>query len=220
MELTNNFYVLSFAEAKQPEYREKRGQGYIEFGEKNDYPTYLLDLYSKSAKHQSIVRGKVNYIIGNGWATKESDPAAEAFIKSVNSFGESLNDLTRKVDIDIEIFGGAYLELIWSQYGGQLVDVNHIDYTKIRSNKDNTEFWYKQDWKIIRSEAEVIPAFTKFKINFLPSDPVNLFSNLLSMFPFSSLLGSPLGSVISLLAENPVCALPSTCLDTSISDSI
>jgi len=159
MELTNNFYVLSFAEAKQPEYREKRGQGYIEFGEKNDYPTYLLDLYSKSAKHQSIVRGKVNYIIGNGWATKESDPAADAFIKSVNSFGESLNDLTRKVDIDIEIFGGAYLELIWSQYGGQLVDVNHIDYTKIRSNKDNTEFWYKQDWKIIRSEAEVIPAF-------------------------------------------------------------
>ena len=159
MELTNNFYVLSFAEAKQPEYREKRGQGYIEFGEKNDYPTYLLDLYSKSAKHQSIVRGKVNYIIGNGWATKEADPAADAFIKSVNSFGESLNDLTRKVDIDIEIFGGAYLELIWSQYGGQLVDVNHIDYTKIRSNKDNTEFWYKQDWKIIRSEAEVIPAF-------------------------------------------------------------
>lgn len=159
MELTNNFYVLSFAEAKQPEYREKRGQGYIEFGEKNDYPTYLLDLYTKSAKHNAIVRGKVNYIIGNGWATKEDDPAAEAFIKNVNSFGEGLNDLTRKVDIDIEIFGGAYLELIWSEFGGQLTEINHIDYTKIRSNKDNTEFWYKQDWKVTRSEAEIIPAF-------------------------------------------------------------
>lgn len=160
MELTNNFYVLSFAEAKQPEYREKRGQGYIEFGEKNDYPAYLLDLYNKSAKHQAIVRGKVNYIIGNGWAAKESDPAAEAFIKNVNSFGEGLNDLTRKVDIDIEVFGGAYLELIWSKFGGQLTEINHIDYTKIRSNKDNTEFWYKQDWSTSKkTDAEIIPAF-------------------------------------------------------------
>lgn len=160
MELTNNFYVLSFAEAKQPEYREKRGQGYIEFGDRNDYPTYLLDLYNKSAKHQAIVRGKVNYIIGNGWAAKESDPATEAFINNVNSFGESLNDLTRKVDIDIEVFGGAYIELIWSKFGGQLTEINHIDYTKIRSNKDNTEFWYKQDWNNGKKvDPEIIPAF-------------------------------------------------------------
>ena len=159
MELTNNFYVLSFAEAKQPEYREKRGQGYIEFGEKNDYPTYLLDLYNKSAKHQAIVRGKVNYIIGNGWAVKEADPAAETFIKNVNSFGEGLNDLTRKVDIDIEVFGGAYLEVIWSAFGEQLTEINHIDYTKIRSNKDNTDFWYKQDWADRKCEPEIIPAF-------------------------------------------------------------
>ncbi|CAB4153020.1 hypothetical protein UFOVP617_45 [uncultured Caudovirales phage] len=159
MELTNNFYVLSFAEAKQPEYREKRGQGYIEFGDRNDYPAYLLEMYNKSAKHQAIVRGKVNYIIGNGWAVKESDPAAEAFIKNVNSFGEGLNDLTRKVDIDIEVFGGAYLELIWSEFGEQLIDINHIDYTKIRSNKDNTEFWYKQDWADRKSDPVIIPAF-------------------------------------------------------------
>lgn len=159
MELTNNFYVLDFAEAKQPEYREKRGQGYIEFGDKNDYPDYLLGLYSKSAKHQAIVRGKVNYIIGNGWALKDADPVAEAFLKNVNSFGEALNDLTRKVDIDIEIFGGAYLELIWSEHGGQLTDINHIDYTKIRSNKDNTEFWYRPDWSVRKGEPEIIPAF-------------------------------------------------------------
>lgn len=159
MELTNNVYVLNFAEAKQPEYREKRGQGYIEFGERNDYPNYLLDLYNKSAKHNAIVRGKVNYIIGNGWAAKEADPAADAFIKKVNRFDEGLNDLTRKVDIDLEIFGGAYLEIIWSEFGGQITDICHIDYTKIRSNKDNTEFWYKKDWADRKEKEEIIPAF-------------------------------------------------------------
>lgn len=157
--MTDNLVILSFAEAKQPEYREKKGSGYIEFGDRNDYPEYLLSLYNKSAKHNAIVRGKVNYIIGNGWATKEADAAADAFIKKANSFGESLNDITRKVDIDIEIFGGAYLEVIWSEVGGMITDVNHIDYTKIRSNKDNTQFWYKSDWKDRKEQPVPIAAF-------------------------------------------------------------
>ena len=153
----DNLVILSFAEAKQPEYREKKGVGYIEFGDKNDYPNYLLGLYNKSAKHNAIVRGKVNYIIGNGWQSDSVDAQANLFIDSPNPY-ESLADLTRKVSIDIEVFGGAYLEVIWSKVGGMLSEVCHIDYTKIRSNKDNTQFWYK-DWTDRKDEAKVIPAF-------------------------------------------------------------
>ena len=155
--MMDNLVILSFAEAKQPEYREKKGVGYIEFGDKNDYPHYLLGLYNKSAKHNAIVRGKVNYIIGNGWQVEGQDPNADLFIDSPNPY-ENLADLTRKVSIDLEVFGGAYLEVIWSKVGGLLTEVCHIDYTKIRSNKENTQFWYK-DWTDRKEEAEVIPAF-------------------------------------------------------------
>ena len=156
--MMDNIVILSFAEAKQPEYREKKGVGYIEFGDKNDYPTYLLGLYNKSAKHNAIVRGKVNYIIGNGWQPKDVDAQAELFIKAPNPY-ESLIDITRKVTSDIEIFGGAYLEVIWSKVGGLLAEICHIDYTKIRSNKDNTQFWYKSDWSDRKEEPKVIPAY-------------------------------------------------------------
>lgn len=156
--MMDNFIILSFAEAKQPEYRERKGQGYIEFGEKNDYPNYLLSLYNKSAKHNAIVRGKVNYITGNGWATKEEDPKAEEFINNPNAY-ESLSDLTRKVSIDIEVFGGAYLEIIWSKLGGQIASMTHIDYTKVRSNKDNTQYWIKSDWSNRKEEAEIVNAY-------------------------------------------------------------
>jgi biotin operon repressor len=156
--MMDNLIILNFQEARQPEYREKRGKGYIEFGEKNDYPNYLLTLFNKSAKHNSIVKGKVNYIIGNGWATKETDPAAELFINQPNYY-ESLDDLTRKVSIDIEIFGGAFLEVIWSVTGGMLTQVCHIDYTKIRSNQDNTQFWYKKDWMDRKGDPEPMRAF-------------------------------------------------------------
>lgn len=156
--MMDNFIILSFAEAKQPEYRERKGQGYIEFGEKNDYPNYLLSLYNKSAKHNAIVRGKVNYITGNGWATKEDDVKAQEFIDKPNAY-ENLGDLTRKVSIDLEVFGGAYLEIIWSQLGGQIASMTHIDYTKVRSNKDNTQYWIKSDWGNRKEDAEIINAY-------------------------------------------------------------
>jgi ribosomal protein S25 len=147
----NNFFVVQFAEAKQPEYIEKRGEGYIQYGHRNDYPNYLVELYNKSGKHQSIIKSKVHYITGNGWK------GAEGFVNNPNR-SENLDDVTRKVSLDIEIFGGAYLEIIWST-SGKIAEVWHCDYTKFRTNKDNTQFWYKKDWKDAKEKYEVYPAF-------------------------------------------------------------
>jgi hypothetical protein len=146
--------VLTFAEAKQPEYKEKKGEGYMQYGQNNDYPQYLLDLFNKSAKHNAIIRGKVNYIVGNGWAGEQD------MVKKVNR-EETLNDLTKKVALDLELFGGAYIQVIWSVMGGQVAELWHCDYTKIRTNKDNTQFWYKEDWKATRNQekAEIYNAF-------------------------------------------------------------
>jgi len=144
--------VLTFAEAKQPEYKEKKGEGYMQYGQNNDYPQYLLDLFNKSAKHNAIIKGKVNYIVGNGWAGEE------AIVKQVNR-DETLNDLTKKVALDLELFGGAYIQVIWSVMGGQVAELWHCDYTKIRTNKDNTQFWYKEDWKDRKDKAEIYNAF-------------------------------------------------------------
>ena len=147
----NNFFVVQFAEAKQPEYIEKRGEGYVQYGHRNDYPNYLVELYNKSGKHQSIIKSKVHYITANGWS------GSEGFIESPNR-SESLDDVTRKVSLDIELFGGAYLEVIWST-SGTIAEIWHCDYTKFRTNKDNTQFWYKKDWRDSKEKYEVYPAF-------------------------------------------------------------
>jgi ribosomal protein S25 len=147
----DNFFVVQFAEAKQPEYKEKKKEGYMEYGDRNDYPLYLVELFNKSAKHNAIVRNKVHYICGNGWTGNEQ------FIEKPNR-SENLNDLTRKISMDLELFGGAYIEVIWGL--NQVAEMWHIDYTKIRTNKDNTQFWYKDSWKDYKEKIEFIyPAF-------------------------------------------------------------
>jgi hypothetical protein len=157
----NQFTVLTFAEAKQPEYKEKKGEGggYIEFGHKNDYPNYLVDLFNKSAKHNAIIKGKVNYITANGFEkVAEIDPIAEQFIKQAND-AESLNDILRKCSIDQELFGGFYLQVIWSQVGDSIASIYHLDYTKVRTNEDNTQFWYSENWKETKYKRDVFNAF-------------------------------------------------------------
>ena len=156
----NDLFFLSFAEARQPEYREKKGEGggYIEFGQKNDYPNYLVELLNKSAKHNSIIKSKVNYITGNGFKTKGPDPVGEQFIEQANPY-ESLAELSRKVSLDIETFGGAYINCIWSESGEVLSSIYHVDYTKVRTNADNTQFWYSEDWNDRKYKKEVYNAF-------------------------------------------------------------
>ena len=146
--------VVTFAEARQPEFKEKKGEGYIQYGDRNDYPNYLVDLFNKSAKHNAIIKSKVHYISANGWTGSE---AAESLIDKVNRM-ESLNDLTRKVSLDAELFGGYYLEIIFSATG-LLSEIWHCDYTKIRTNKDNTQFWYKEEWGDRMEKPQVYPAF-------------------------------------------------------------
>ena len=146
--------VLSFAEARQPEFKEKRGEGYVQYGDRNDYPIYLVELFNKSAKHNAIVKSKVHYITGNGW---KGNDQAETFIQKVNRM-ESLDDLSRKVSLDTELFGGYYLEIIWSEMK-QLAEIWHLDYTKVRTNKDNTQFWYKEDWTDRNEKSLIYTAF-------------------------------------------------------------
>jgi hypothetical protein len=152
--------VLTFAEARQPEFKEKKGEGYIQYGDRNDYPNYLVDLFNKSAKHNAIVKSKVHYITANGW---KGSPEAETFIEKVNRM-ESLDELTRKVSLDVELFGGYYLEIIWS-VTKQLAEIWHLDYTKVRTNKDNTQFWYKENWSDRNEKQMVYAAFN-------PANPV------------------------------------------------
>jgi len=161
----DNIMVFSFAEAKPPIFREVSGKKWIMYGEQDDYPAYLLGLFNKSAKHNAIIRSKVNYIIGNGFhlsiedGGKEVSARSQQWIKNVNRFGEDLDCIARKCAFDKEIHGGYYLEVIWRT--DKTCELYHCDYTKYRSNADNTLFYYKKDGKFYGSKEQPneIPAF-------------------------------------------------------------
>lgn len=159
---------FKFDQVPLPIYKEVKGKDWIYYGERNDYPNYLLRIYNNSAKHNAIVTGKVDYICGNGWDVKSDDPMAKAkaygMIDKVNSSEESLNELTKKITTDLTIFGGYYLQVIWTKATGEIAELYHVDYYKVRTNADNSEFyvsdnWIKNDNVNPRPDFEAFPAF-------------------------------------------------------------
>jgi hypothetical protein len=150
--------VLKFEDSKIPEFKEVKGKEWIYYGDDNLYPEYLTKLYNKSAKHNAIINGKVTYIVGEGMYTKVDDAEADKMVFRANSAGESLNDILKKCALDIEIFGGFYLNVIPNKLGG-IADIYHMDYERVRSNEDGSMFFYKNDWKLTRDKAMEFAAF-------------------------------------------------------------
>lgn len=132
----DNMMVINLTSHKFPQFKEVHGKDWIYYGEKNDYPQFLLDLYYKCSKHNAIVNGKVKYIAGAGWGD-EGDTL-------VNSEKETLDNLTWKITLDMELYGGFAIEVIYKNNG--MAEIRHVDFSNIRTNKDLTEFYYTKGW--------------------------------------------------------------------------
>jgi hypothetical protein len=145
----DNLIFIELAEAVQPIFVERKGREWISYGEDNLYPNYLLELFNKSGKHGAIVKSKANYITGEGWTGD---------IASIGAFGQDIDSLTRQCAMDMELFGGFYVEVVWDMMG-RVASVRHLDYTKIRSNKENTKYYIKDEWKNNRDKEIEVPGF-------------------------------------------------------------
>jgi hypothetical protein len=144
-----NIITIKFAQAEQPRFEEKRAKGYVEFGGNNNYPEYLIGLFNESPKHGAIIKSKTNYIFGQGW---------DGIEQKANTKGETWNQITKKCILDDELFGGYYLQVIYNLLG-QIKDVYHLEYHKVRTNKEQNEFQVKNDWADNKEKARLYPAF-------------------------------------------------------------
>jgi hypothetical protein len=148
---------------------ENRSGKYITYGFANEYPYYLLDNYRRSSKHNAIVNGKVNYIMGGGWQAGDDLTVEQQarFIKFFDGMSstEDLNDITEKLVLDLELFNGFAVAVTWSKLG-TIAKMEHVPFEKIRVDKEEKMFqvadWYNDDMMQLFpkvGDIEKIPAF-------------------------------------------------------------
>lgn len=161
---SENMIVIKLSGNKPPVFKEVTGKDWVYYGAKNDYPYYIIDLYNKSSKHNAIVNAKAQYIAGAGWGD-----IGETTI--VNSEGETLNDITRKVAIDFELFGGFPIEVIWNKAKTRIAELRHIDFSNIRTNKENDLYYYTSEWLTKRGFINHDPLSAEDWTEYSPFNP-------------------------------------------------
>jgi len=145
---------LNFSGYELPVFKESRKGDWIEYGTqrpwKNTYPDYLTKLYNESSKHNTIINGKVNFIVGqgfsvNGQLTFMERAEIDGFLRTPNEH-DTMNELLTKIVKDKKVYGGFCIQ-VRVNAKKKIVALNHIDFGDIRIATEEGCYYYTDDWK-------------------------------------------------------------------------
>lgn len=130
-----------------------KNAGYVKYGEMNNFPEYLFDLYNHSSQFSSIVDTMNDYIQGNGIVS-------EYPLKVVNRKGDSFDDFIEKLIYDYLIFGGFSFQVTRNKLG-EICELNWIDVRFVRTNEDEDKIYYSTEWGKGRRQPKVYERYYK-----------------------------------------------------------
>jgi DNA-binding Lrp family transcriptional regulator len=145
---TKNMVMVSLSNVKPPQFIQKKGKEWILFGEENDYPSYLIDLFNKHSIHNSVLTAKATYLAGLGFEVSENLDEIQKGKITAKLEEIKANETLRRAAIDLELFNGIAIQPIAGKGNIKLAGLAHVDFSKIRSNKDKDKFAYCSEWTV------------------------------------------------------------------------
>ncbi len=133
------------------------GKDLVEWGNRNSYPDYLLDLYNNVPTLRSIINGNIDFITGDDVSIR---PLTDNLPNGqMNNRGDNIREQIKDISKDYEIYGGFALQIIRNLIG-MVAEVYYIDMRFLRTNKEGNVFYYCEDWsKSGKKDVIVYPAF-------------------------------------------------------------
>ncbi len=117
---------------------------YVSWGKNNNYPDYLCGLRKNAATLMSVISGCVSYVLGDK-ITCNGPYKADDGKFYMNRQRQTPRDVLKNLARDVFTYGGFCFEVVRSN-DGTPVEIYWVDFRFIRSNKENTVFWYSEDW--------------------------------------------------------------------------
>ena len=140
-----------------PEEKFVSAKDLMEWGTRNSYPDYLLDLYNNVPTLRAIINGNIDFIAGDDVSIL---PLTQHLPNGImNNRGDHIREQIKDISKDYEIYGGFALQIIRNLIG-EVAEVYYIDMRFLRTNKEGNVFYYCEDWsKSVRKDVIVYPAF-------------------------------------------------------------
>ena len=148
-----NLDLIKLSHYNIPHLVEDSRNDWVSFGEDNLYPNYLLDLFLGSAINGALVKSIGAMIYGEGLAATnvdESIDTKESYLRLTELLHNSDDDVLKDLALDLKLFGGCYVNVIWSRDRSKIAKIHHIPAQYIRSGKmidgEINTYYYSADW--------------------------------------------------------------------------
>ena len=94
-------------------------KGWVNYGADNDFPQYIRDLSHESPVHGSLTVAIGDMIAGKGIQSEQYQAELDAL---------NIDHLTYACSHDLKVFGGFYIEVIWSNDRTVISKLNAIPF--------------------------------------------------------------------------------------------
>ena len=127
-------------------------QPFVNYGDDNQMPNYLLSRYQNCGIHKAIITAKREQICGDGIVSLDNPMATVNLINP----RENVSQVLRKCALDLVLFGGYSLNVVWSRDRESIAEIYHVDFSRLRSGKINPEtdeiekYYYSPDWSNLK----------------------------------------------------------------------
>lgn len=174
--MSNNVHVLNLSAYTTPVIQESKRDAWVDFGEDNNYYSFLLDRYTNSTTNNAIINNISRLVYGRGLSAVDASRKPNEYASAMAMFSK---DCLRKIALDRKMLGQFAIQVHYNDKHDRILKAYHIPVNLLRAEKCNKDgeieaYYYSDDWTDVKKYVpKRIPAygFSKEKIEILFSKP-------------------------------------------------
>ena len=174
--MSNNVHVLNLSAYTTPVIQESKRDAWVDFGEDNNYYSFLLDRFTNSTTNNAIINNIARLVYGRGLAAVDASRKPNEYAQAMAMFSK---ECLRKIALDRKMLGQFAIQVHYNDKHDKILKAFHIPVNLLRAEKCNKDgeieaYYYSDDWTDVKKYVpKRIPAFgySKEKIEILFSKP-------------------------------------------------
>lgn len=158
----SNVHILNLAAYETPTIQESKRDEWVEYGEGNNYFSFLIDRYTNSPTNNAIINNISRLVYGKGLSATDASRKPNEYAQMMALLNKE--DI-RKVVKDFKMLGNAAMQIHYTKDRKKIQKVYHIPVNLIRAEKCNKDgeiegYYYSDNWNDVKKYApKRIPAF-------------------------------------------------------------
>lgn len=146
----DNLHIVNLASYNRPKISEDKNREWVEYGEDNDYYSYLINLYTESTTNNAIINGISNMIYGKGLDALDSNRKPNEYASMRSIFSDTC---LRKISLDLKLLGEGSIQVLYKDK--KVVKGEHFPRQTLRAEKCNEDgqieaYYYYHDWSNLK----------------------------------------------------------------------